>query len=95
MFKQQYWVIHFFITSLILYHFMRYWIHLYFTERRLLAYQTKISFALQMVTTQPEAGASVSVTPEESGKTLSKFWQLGNIIATGNGELHHFSFAND
>lgn len=40
-----------------------------------------------MVTTQPEAGASGSVTPEESGKTLSKLWQLGNIIATGNGEF--------
>jgi len=46
-------------------------------------------FMLQMVTTQPEAGASGSVTPEEGGKTLSKLWQLGNIIATGNGE---FSF---
>lgn len=46
-------------------------------------------FMLQMVTTQPESGASGSVTPEESGKTLSKLWQLGNIIATGNGE---FSF---
>ncbi|XP_032672413.1 regulating synaptic membrane exocytosis protein 1 isoform X2 [Odontomachus brunneus] len=42
------------------------------------------SFVKKMVTTQPEAGASGSVTPEESGKTLSKFWQLGNIIATGN-----------
>ncbi|XP_011141417.2 regulating synaptic membrane exocytosis protein 2 isoform X3 [Harpegnathos saltator] len=42
------------------------------------------SFVKKMVTTQPEAGASGSVTPEEGGKTLSKFWQLGNIIATGN-----------
>ncbi|XP_026827027.1 regulating synaptic membrane exocytosis protein 1 isoform X2 [Ooceraea biroi] len=42
------------------------------------------SFMKKMVTTQPEAGASGSVTPEESGKTLSKLWQLGNIIATGN-----------
>ncbi|XP_014478309.1 PREDICTED: regulating synaptic membrane exocytosis protein 1 isoform X2 [Dinoponera quadriceps] len=42
------------------------------------------SFVKKIVTTQPEAGASGSVTPEESGKTLSKFWQLGNIIATGN-----------
>lgn len=39
-----------------------------------------------MVTAQPEAGTSESVTPEESGKTLSKLWQLGNIIATGNGK---------
>nr|XP_012223186.1 PREDICTED: uncharacterized protein LOC105672674 isoform X2 [Linepithema humile] len=42
------------------------------------------SLMKKMVTTQPEAGASGSVTPEESGKTLSKLWQLGNIIATGN-----------
>ncbi|KAH0946974.1 hypothetical protein HN011_004520 [Eciton burchellii] len=46
-----------------------------------------MSFMKKMVTTQPEASTSESVTPEESGKTLSKLWQLGNIIATGNGEF--------
>ncbi|XP_020291700.1 regulating synaptic membrane exocytosis protein 1 isoform X3 [Pseudomyrmex gracilis] len=43
-----------------------------------------ITLMRKMVTTTPEAGTSESVTPEESGKTLSKFWQLGNIITTGN-----------
>lgn len=37
------------------------------------------------VMTQPEAGVSGSVTPEESGKTLSRL--LGNIMATGNGKF--------
>jgi len=41
--------------------------------------------------TQQEAGASV--TPEESGKTLSKILQLGNIITAGNGNFFvYFSF---
>ncbi|XP_011632315.1 regulating synaptic membrane exocytosis protein 2 isoform X2 [Pogonomyrmex barbatus] len=43
-----------------------------------------MSFMKKMVMTQPEASASGSVTPEESGKTFSKLLQLGNIIATGN-----------
>lgn len=40
------------------------------------------------VMTQPETGASGSVTPEESGKTLSRL--LGNIMATGNGKFPFF-----
>ncbi|XP_018053303.1 PREDICTED: regulating synaptic membrane exocytosis protein 1 [Atta colombica] len=41
-----------------------------------------MSFMKKMGMTQQEAGASV--TPEESGKTLSKILQLGNIITAGN-----------
>lgn len=37
--------------------------------------------------TQQETGASGPVTPEESGKTLSKLLQLGNIITAGNGRF--------
>jgi len=57
------------------------YIPLYEQSRKL---SIKILFTLQMGMTQQEAGASV--TPEESGKTLSKILQLGNIITAGNGK---------
>ncbi|KAL0117950.1 hypothetical protein PUN28_008967 [Cardiocondyla obscurior] len=43
-----------------------------------------MSFMKKMGMAQQEAGASGPVTPEESGKTLTKLLQLGNIISTGN-----------